>query len=300
MRINWYPGHMAKAKRLLSEQLARVDVVIEVCDARLPLSSRNPDFEKLLAGRERILLLNKADLAEESLTQKWISYFKKNGVNAIPFSALSGKRGALLKLIEDCSRERVEKSAARGIKKTVRCLVAGVPNVGKSTIINRLKGQRAAEVGDRPGVTRSNQWVKITPYLEILDSPGLLWPRLEDQRAARRLCYLGTVRDEVVDNLELAIALIEDLLKTDRQAQVMERFKLKEIPPKEDLLEAVCRGRGFLLKGGVEDIDRCASVVLDEFRAGKLGRITLEAPRDNQEVENEAEPKGPDDGADEA
>ncbi|MDD2647420.1 MAG: ribosome biogenesis GTPase YlqF [Eubacteriales bacterium] len=300
MRINWYPGHMAKAKRLLSEQLSRVDVVIEVCDARLPLSSRNPDFEKLLAGRERILLLNKSDLAEESVTQKWVSLFKSQGIIAAPFSAINGKQQAILRLIEDSARERVEKSAARGIKKTVRCLVAGVPNVGKSTIINRMKGQRVAEVGDRPGVTRSNQWVKITPYLEILDSPGLLWPRLEDQRAAKRLCYLGTVRDEVVDNLELAIALLEDLLKTDRKKQVMERFKLKEVPPKEDMLEAVCRGRGFLLKGGVADIDRCASVVLDEFRAGKLGRISLEAPRDNAEVKNENNSQGENVGADEA
>ena len=279
MDINWYPGHMAKAKRLLADQLGRVDVVLELCDARLPHASRNPDLDKLISGKKRVLLLNKADLADPQATSAWLNEFRKQGLDAVSYNANAGKAKDAMAVIERAARETVERAAQRGIKKTVRAMVVGVPNVGKSTFTNKLHGGSIAKTGDRPGVTRSNQWVRINPYLELMDSPGLLWPRLDDQVAARRLCYIGTVKDDVVDLVMLTIHLLQDMLQVKPEA-VLERFRFSDPTLRgEELLEAVCKGRGFLMKGGVYDYDRCCSVVLDEFRAGKLGRITLELPR---------------------
>ena len=279
LEINWYPGHMAKAKRLLAEQLRRVDVVIELCDARLPYASRNPDLDKLISGKKRVLLLNKADLADSGATSAWLQYFRAQGIDAAPYNAASDKAKDALSVIDRAAKETVERAAQKGVRKTVRAMVVGVPNVGKSTFTNRLHGGSIAKTGDRPGVTRANQWVRISPYLELMDTPGLLWPRLDDQLAARRLCYIGTVKDDVVDLPMLTIHLLQDLLAVKPEA-VLERFRFDDPSlTGEALLEAVCRGRGFLMKGGVCDYDRCCAVVLDEFRAGKLGRITLELPR---------------------
>ena len=278
MEINWYPGHMAKAKRLLADQLSRVDVVIELCDARLPLSSRNPELDRMTRGKKRVLLLNKADLADSNATSAWLSIFRKEGIEAAPYSAANGKAKDALNLIGKAASEAVEKAAAKGVNKTVRAMVVGVPNVGKSTLINKLYGSGVTQTGDKPGVTKANRWVAITPYLQLMDSPGLMWPRLEDQTAARRLCYIGSIKDDVVDLPMLTICLLEDLLAVKPQA-VCERFRIGDTSMRgEALLEAVCRGRGFLMRGGVCDYDRCCAVVLDEFRAGKLGRITLEWP----------------------
>ena len=282
MDINWYPGHMAKAKRLLADQLSRVDVVVEICDARLPHSSRNPDLDKLISGKKRVLMLNKSDLADTSATSAWLNYFRNQGIDAVSYCATGGRAKEAIAAIDRAAKEIVDRAAQKGVKKTVRVMVVGVPNVGKSTFTNRLHGGNIAKTGDRPGVTRSNQWVRISPYLELLDTPGLLWPRLDDQIAARRLCYIGTVKDDVVDLAMLTIHLLEDMLEVKPEA-VMERFRIKDATLRgEELLEAVCRGRGFLMKGGVCDYDRCCSVVLDEFRAGKLGRITLETPQREQ------------------
>ena len=278
MDINWYPGHMAKTRRQLSEQLSRVDLVIELCDARLPYSSRNPDLDRLVRGKKRILLLNKADLADPGLSRRWLREFRSGGLDADLIQAKNLKAKDALSAIESATREAVERAAARGVRKTVRAMVVGVPNVGKSTYVNRLRGGAVARTGDRPGVTRSNQWIRITPYLELMDTPGLLWPRLDDRRAALRLSYLGTIRDDVLNLDEVALSLLNDLADRvpDRMA---DRFHIQDPSLRgPELMEAVCRGRGFLLKGNEPDYDRCCGVVLDEFRAGKLGRITLEEP----------------------
>ena len=278
LEIQWYPGHMAKAKRLLALQLSKVNLAVELCDARLPLSSRNPDLDRLLSQKQRVLLLCKADLAEPDKTRQWLNYFAAKGVQAMAYDTTPAKTKQAKGMIEAAAKEMLDRGLRRGIQKTVRAMVVGVPNVGKSTFINRLYGGSIAIVGDRPGVTRSNQWVKVNPYLEVLDTPGMLWPKLEDKRAATRLAYIGTIRDAVYDQQALANQLLRDLLAVRRQA-TMERYKIAN-PDVEGygLLDEVCRGRGFLLRGGELDTDRACAVVLDEFRAGKVGRITLELP----------------------
>jgi len=276
MQIQWYPGHMAKAKRLLKDQLGRVDVVIELCDARLPYASRNPELAQLTRGKRGLLVLGKPDLADEGATRRWIAHFEKEGRTAFAFDSGRGKAKDAIRYIEKVTADQVARQAARGVRKTVRAMVVGVPNVGKSTFINRLNGTPVATVGDRPGITRANRWVRISPYMELLDTPGLLWPRLDDEHAARRLAWLGTIRDEILDSEDLAVSLLEALM-TARPQAVRERFKLEgETGQGRALLEAVCRGRGFLMAGGVLDTRRGAAIVLDEFRAGRLGRITLE------------------------
>ena len=275
---NWYPGHMARAKRALADQLSRVDVVVELCDARIPRASRNPDLDTLIKGKRRLLVLGKADLAQENQTRAWLAYFRTQGIDCMSFDSIRGKAKDIIARIEKASAEAVAKMAARGVKKTVRVMIVGVPNVGKSTFTNRINGASIARTGDRPGVTRSNQWVRITPYLELLDTPGLLWPNLSDQQDARALAFVGTINDSIMDQQMLAIRLMESLMEEHTDA-LTTRFKLKDntlrgVP----LLEEACRGRGWLLPGGVRDTDRGASVILDEFRAGKLGRVTLERP----------------------
>lgn len=277
MQIQWYPGHMARARRLLQEQLRRVDAVIELCDARLPFSSRNPDLQALTRGKSRLLVLNKADLADEAATQGWLRRFAAEGQPAFAYNAARGRAQEAVRRIDAMTADKVARQAARGVRKTVRAMVVGVPNVGKSTFINRLNGTPVAQVADRPGVTRANRWVRVSPYLELLDTPGLLWPRLDDALAAQRLAWLGAIRDEVLDSEALAVSLLEALLATRPQA-VLSRFRIDDAGLRGPaLLEAVCRGRGFLMGGGACDVARAASVVLDEFRAGRLGRITLEA-----------------------
>ena len=276
--INWYPGHMAKTRRLLQDQLKRVDLVIEVCDARLPFSSRNPELLRMTTGKRRILLLNKADLADPEATRRWVRFFQARGETAYPVHAISLKSKELLGTIDRSVRDIVETAEEKGIRKTTRVMVIGVPNVGKSTLINRLRGTSIAKTGDRPGVTKSNQWIHVTPYLDLMDTPGMLWPRLDDQLAARRLCYIGSVKDDVVDIYALAISLLEDL-KASCPETLSVRFHVEDLNVENvELLDAVCRGRGWLLRGGRFDYDRCCNVVLDEFRSGKLGKITLELP----------------------
>ncbi len=282
--INWYPGHMARAKRKLEEQLSRVDVVVELCDARIPRASRNPELDKLIRNKKRLLILNKADLAGEQETRAWLGYFRAQGIDCMSFDSAKGRAKDVIARIEKSASEAVAKMAAKGVKKTVRVMIVGVPNVGKSTFTNKVNGSSIAKTGDRPGVTRNNQWVKITPYLELLDTPGLLWPKLDDQKDARALAYVGTINDQVMDQQMLAVNLLEMLMDVKPEATI-QRFKLKDATLRGvALLEEACRGRGWLMPGGVMDTDRGSAVILDEFRGGKLGRLTLQtAPEKKQE-----------------
>ena len=281
-QINWYPGHMAKSRRLLQDQLRDVDAVIELCDARAPLATRNPDLEKLTRGKARILILNKADLADDKETARWVEYFRSQDLSAMRFNSNGGKTKEILARIQEATRPAVERAAARGVKKTVRLMIIGIPNVGKSTFINRIHGSGIAKASDRPGVTRSNQWVKIGPYLELLDTPGMLPPRMDDQDGARLLAYLGSIRDQIMNTEELAGQLLLHL-QAINPAAVAARFKLPEGEIYDDpqlALEAACRGRGWLISGGRPDVDRAAALVLDEFRAGKAGKISIERAPD--------------------
>ncbi len=276
-RINWYPGHMAKSRRLLQDQLRAVDAVIELCDARAPLATRNPDLQKLTRDKTRILVLNKADLADDRQTARWLEHFRREGLTAMRFNSNGGKVKEILGHIEQASKPALERYAARGVRKTIRFMVIGIPNVGKSTFINRLHGSAIAKASDRPGVTRANQWVKIGPFLEILDTPGMLPPRMDDQEGARMLAYLGSIRDQIMDTEDLAGTLMALLYGIDPEA-LSARYKLPkgcgDAP--HELLEAACKGRGWLLSGGRYDTDRAAALVLDEFRAGKIGKLTIQ------------------------
>ena len=286
--INWYPGHMARAKRKLEDQLSRVDVVVELCDARIPRASRNPDLNELVKNKKRLLILNKSDLADDAATRAWLNYFRAQGIDCMSFDSAKGRAKDVISRIEKAASEAVAKMAAKGVKKTVRVMIVGVPNVGKSTFTNKVNGSSIAKTGDRPGVTRNNQWVKITPYLELLDTPGLLWPKLDNQDDARSLAFVGTINDQVMDQQMLAIRLLEYLMEIKPEAAVT-RFKMKDTSVRgAALLEEACRGRGWLMPGGVMDTDRGAAVILDEFRAGKLGRLTLQRAPEKKVIKAEA------------
>lgn len=276
--INWYPGHMAKTRKLLADQIRSVDAVIELCDARAPRATRNPDLNALAGGKTRILVLNKSDLANDERTREWIARYRAQGLTAIRFASTGGRAKEIFSLIEQAARPAVERMKARGANKTVRMMVVGIPNVGKSTFVNKLRGQAIVKASDRPGVTRSNTWVKIGPYLELMDTPGMLWPKLEDQKVAEALAFLGSIRDQIMDGEALAASLLKTLL-TVAPEETISRFKLPENAGGMDadaLIESACHGRGWLLSGGRPNTERAAAVILDEFRGGRLGRITLE------------------------
>lgn len=285
MLIQWYPGHMAKARRMLQENLKLIDVVVELIDARAPAATRNPDFDALFREKARVVLLNKSDLADPETSRAWLAWFRAQGVLAesIVSTSNSGKKQAIA-LIEQAAAPRVERMRERGVNKVVRVMIVGIPNVGKSTFINRIAGQVRAQVGDKPGVTKGKQWVKITPHLELMDTPGLLWPKLEVERYARHLAFLGSIKDDVMDVEQLAGELLLELMRRRPEA-VMDRYA-KTAPDMEPaaLLEAVCESRAFILSGGVLDTERAARIVLDEYRAGKLARVTLESP--DEEAQN--------------
>lgn len=279
MNIQWYPGHMAKAKRLLEEQLKKADFIIELCDARIPSSSRNEDLLRLVENKKRVLVLTKADLADPSSTKAWLEYYRQNGEDAIDFDANPKSRKRIVAFLNNASKSFVKRAEDRGIKKTIRAIVLGVPNVGKSTFINRIAGSAITSVADKPGHTKSNRWVKVSEYFELMDSPGMLWPKIDDEKAAMHLAYIGTIKDAVYNTDELAMELIWELLQINEN-NTRARYKLKDnsFSDKTELMDAVCKGRGFVAKGGVYDYERACATILDEFRAGKLGRITFEKP----------------------
>ena len=286
MDIQWYPGHMAKARRQLQEELKLIDVVVELVDARAPQSSRNPDFDALFQGKERVILLNKADLADPALLKRWIAWYEGLGIRAAALDSTTGKaKNVAVSMVEKAAEPKVKRMREKGVLKVVRAMVVGIPNVGKSTLINRIAGAKRAAVGDRPGVTRSKQWVKITPYLELCDTPGLLWPKINDQEMAKNLAFLGSIRDEIMPLEQLACELSFRLMEIVPELFRKRYPNLPENLEEGTVLDAIARSRGCLMAGNEPDTERAAKMVLDEFRAGKIGRIVLEAPEKNDAQE---------------
>ena len=287
MNIQWYPGHMTKAKRAMKEDVKLVDLVIELVDARAPLASRNPDIDSLAAGKGRVILLNKADLASEKANAAWIAYFEEQGFQVMKIDA---RAKATLKqlnaLIQEACREKIERDRRRGIlNRPVRAMVVGIPNVGKSTFINSFAGKAAAKTGNKPGVTKGNQWIRLNKQVELLDTPGILWPKFEDQRVGLLLAFLGSINDEILEKDELASELTDDL-RNITPGLLKERYGIEEDGKKPyELLDEIAAARACLTKGGVNDLTKAARLLLDEFRGGKLGRITLEMPEKKEEAE---------------
>lgn len=287
MNIQWYPGHMTKAKRAMKEDVKLVDLVIELVDARAPLASRNPDIDSLAAGKGRVILLNKADLASEKANAAWITYFESQGFQVMKIDA---RAKATLKqlnaLIQEACKEKIERDRRRGIlNRPVRAMVVGIPNVGKSTFINSFAGKAAAKTGNKPGVTKGNQWIRLNKQVELLDTPGILWPKFEDQRVGLLLALLGSINDEILEKDELASELA-DYLRNITPGLLKERYGIEEDGKKPyELLDEIAAARACLTKGGVNDLTKAARLLLDEFRGGKLGRITLEMPEKKEEAE---------------
>lgn len=280
MAINWFPGHMKKTQREIKENLKLVDAVIELRDARIPKSSANPDIDKLLQNKPRLILLNKSDLTEKKITNEWIKYLTKENVKVLEVNCLKGEGLKNIKpLLMELLKEKHDRLKAKGIVKIVtRVMVVGIPNCGKSTFINKLAKNNIAKTGDRPGVTKSKQWIKTSLDIELLDTPGVLWPKFEDEEVALNLAFTGAIKDEVMDIEELAYKLVQRLQKYYSE-NLKERYKIEEIF--EDPLEtlnAIARKRGYLVRGGEIDYNRISVILLDEFRGGKIGKITLERP----------------------
>ncbi len=282
MVLQWFPGHMAKTRRMITDHLKLVDLVIELCDARLPLSSRNPEVDGIIRHKPRILILNKCDMADADANQRWLNYFAKQGVTALAVDSLSGKGLKQLDAkINEVLAEKFERDAARGIQRhAVRMMVVGIPNVGKSSFINRLAGRASTKTGDRPGVTTTKQWIRIAGKYELLDTPGILWPKFEDPEAAKRIAFTGGIKDEIMDIEELACLFLE-YMKNSYPTNLAERYKLSDSDLEEEpyeLLQIVGRKRGCVVSGGEIDTMRAARLLLDDFRSVKLGTITLEMP----------------------
>ncbi|MGN0579706.1 MAG: ribosome biogenesis GTPase YlqF [Ruminococcus sp.] len=280
--IQWFPGHMAKTRRMIKSNLSLVDAVAELLDARTPLSSRNPEMDSMTSGKPRIVLLNKCDVADEASTKKWISWFGSRGITALPVDCKSGRglKSFLSALKNDVLRDLMKKRIENGMSGApIRIMVVGIPNVGKSSFINRMAGSKRAKVEDRPGVTRTKQWVKLENNVELLDMPGVLWPKFDDQKSAVKLAFTGAISDGILDIETLAMKLLV-FLSENYPDSLKERYGVEAVEDDGglELLEKVGRRRGMVISGGEINTERAAITVLDEFRSGKLGRITLELP----------------------
>lgn len=276
--LQWYPGHMRKAERLVKENLKLVDVVVELLDARIPMSSANPVLREIVGGKPRLIVLNKTDLADETMTRAWVKYFAWQGITAVPVDAVKG-RGVkeLVQAIAKCAKPKTDKLVQHGAKaRAARCMILGIPNVGKSSLINRLSGGTKTKVENRPGVTRAKQWIRLGAQLELLDMPGILWPKFEDQQAALHLAFTGAINDNVYDVAGVVLLLL-DTLRTKYPVVLSERFRLEgELPSGVMLLEEIGRKRGCLRAGGKIDYEKTEQIILTDFRSGRFGRITLD------------------------
>lgn len=290
VNINWYPGHMAKTKRQIIEDLKLIDIVAEILDARIPISSRNPDIEQYIKDKDRLILLNKSDLADGEESNKWVSYFNKNGISAICINSNSGDGiKQAIKKMEDIYLKKQEMYKTKGrIGKSIRVMVLGIPNVGKSSFINRISKKSSALVGNKPGVTKQKQWIRVNENIELLDTPGVLWPKFENEQVALNLAYTGSIKDDLLEITEIGFQFLKFMLKEQLQ-NIVQRYKLnltivnnilnKEVDENDKILEImhlIGEKRGAMLTGGDIDEEKISRILLDDFRSGKLGRITLE------------------------
>ena len=281
MHFQWYPGHMTKAKRMMQENIKLIDLVIELVDARIPVSSRNPDIDELGKNKSRMILLNKADLAEDKWNDAWAEYFREKGFFVVK---LNSKKGGGLKsiqgVIQEACKEKMERDRKRGIlNRPVRAMVVGIPNVGKSTFINALAGKACAKTGNKPGVTKGKQWIRLNKQVELLDTPGILWPKIEDQKVGLRLAFIGSIKDEILNTEELAAELIK-FLNANYPGVLEEKYSVEPSDDAYVMLAGIARSRNCLLKGSELDTEKAALLLLDDFRNGKLGRLTLEYPQE--------------------
>ena len=281
MHFQWYPGHMTKAKRMMQENIKLIDLVIELVDARIPMSSRNPDIDELGKNKARLILLNKSDLAEEKQNDAWVEYFKGKGFSVVK---VNSKKGGGIKsiqgVIQEACKEKIERDRKRGIlNRPVRAMVVGIPNVGKSTFINSLAGKACAKTGNKPGVTKGKQWIRLNKNVELLDTPGILWPKFEDQTVGLRLAFIGSIKDEILNTEELAIELIQ-FMKKNYEGVLSEKYAIIEVDDPYQCLADIAKSRHCLLRGNELDTAKAATLLIDDFRDGRLGRITLEFPED--------------------
>ena len=281
MHFQWYPGHMTKAKRMMQENIKLIDLVIELVDARIPMSSRNPDIDELGKNKARLILLNKSDLAEETQNDAWVEYFKGKGFSVLK---VNSKKGGGIKsihgVIQEACKEKIERDRKRGIlNRPVRAMVVGIPNVGKSTFINALAGKACAKTGNKPGVTKGKQWIRLNKNVELLDTPGILWPKFEDQLVGLRLAFIGSIKDEILNTEELAAEMIQ-FMKKHYAGVLSEKYDIIESDDPYQCLADIAKNRHCLLRGSELDMAKAAILMIDDFRDGRLGRITLEFPND--------------------
>ena len=281
MNFQWYPGHMTKAKRMMQENIKLIDLIIELVDARIPMSSRNPDIDELGKQKARLILLNKADLAEEGATEAWTEFFRKRGYTVVK---VNSKKGGGIKsiqgVIQEACKEKIERDRRRGIlNRPVRAMVVGIPNVGKSTFINALAGKACAKTGNKPGVTKGKQWIRLNKNVELLDTPGILWPKFEDQTVGLKLAMIGSIRDEILNTDELAAETIRFMTR-QYKGVLAEKYDIEEAEDCYEVLKRIAESRKCLLKGNELDMAKAAFLLTDDFRNGRLGRITLEFPQE--------------------
>lgn len=279
--FNWYPGHMTKAKRMMQEDIKFNDIVIELIDARIPMSSRNPDIDDLAKNKYRLILLNKSDLADERVTVKWVEFFEKQGIKVIKLDSRqrSGMKSVNNAILEVC-KEKIERDRKRGIiNRPVRAMIVGIPNVGKSTFINSFAGKACAKTGNKPGVTKGKQWIRLNKTVELLDTPGILWPKFDNERIANDLAFIGSINDQILNLTELSLKFIESV-KNDYAGIFTSRYDIEEKDDGVTMLGDIAIARGCLKKGGEPDYDKAAALIFDDFRSGKLGKISIEKPED--------------------
>ena len=281
MNYQWYPGHMMKAKRMMQENIKLIDLVIELVDARIPMSSRNPDIDELSKNKSRIILLNKSDLADGRYNTEWTEYFKEKGFHVLEINSKTGSGvEAIQGLVQEACKEKIERDRKRGIKnRPVRAMVVGIPNVGKSTFINAFAGRACAKTGNKPGVTKGKQWIRLNQNLELLDTPGILWPRFENQEVGERLAMIGSINDEILHADELAFALLKYVMR-EYPGLIGKRYEIEETQDSYETLAQICVSRKCFLKGEEPDMIRAAKMVTEDVRSGRIGRITLERPEE--------------------